>query len=165
MRTCVAHMRTRGSFDFASIERARRILETDMLQFLIASVLLQSAKNSPCEDCSLSEQFWGNESRAISTGCTKGDVGSTSSRNASGMRLFLSELDRFDVLSVLRLWFSAFLYTFPFFGISIIYLFLTRTISNINIFFNFYTFDSLSSCFIATLFSTQFIFNIILLFL
>jgi len=58
MRTCVAHMRTRGSFDFASIERARRILETDMLQFLIASVLLQSAKNSPCEDCSLSEQFW-----------------------------------------------------------------------------------------------------------
>ena len=108
---------------------------------------------------------FGNESRAISTGCTKSDVGSTSCRNASGMRLFLSELDRFDVLSVLRLWFSAFLYTFPFFGISIIYLFLTRTISNINIFFNFYTFDSLSSCFIATLFSTQFIFNIILLFL
>jgi len=34
------------SFDFASIERARRILETDMLQFLVASVPVQFAENS-----------------------------------------------------------------------------------------------------------------------
>lgn len=109
MRTCVAHMRMRGSFDFASIERARRILETDMLQFLIASVPLQSAKNSPHEDCSLSGQFWQRIARYLNRmhqrGCRVDIL-----QNASGMRLFLSELDRFDILPVLRLWFSAFLY-------------------------------------------------------
>ena len=152
MRTCVAHMRTRGSFDFASIERARRILETDMLQFLIASVPLQSAKNSSYEDCSLSGQFWERTARYLNRMHQRGCRVDISCRNASGMRLFLSELDRFDVLPVLRLWFSAFLYISPSFSISVIYLFLTRTISNINL-FNFCTFHSLSSCFITVLFS------------
>lgn len=75
MRTRVAHMRTPGSFDFASIERARRILETDMLQFLIASVPLQFAENNSYEGCSLSGRFVivkTDCSHAISTGYSTG---------------------------------------------------------------------------------------------
>jgi len=54
-------MRTPGLFDFASIERARRILETDMLQFLIASVLLQSAENNSYEGCCYRDDSHKNE--------------------------------------------------------------------------------------------------------
>lgn len=76
MRTRVAHMRTPSSFDFTPIERARRILETDVLQFLVATVPLQSAENSSHGGCSLSGWIWKriahNLNRMHQRGCWAG---------------------------------------------------------------------------------------------
>ena len=95
-----------------------------------------------------------NEPRAISTGCTKGDVGST----------FLVEMP----LECGYSWASwtgstycrSYVFDFPLFYISLppsvspLSIFSLRAQSRISIFlFNFCTFHSLSSCFITVLFS------------